>query len=194
MKNKFNLNILFLLPMFAVGCNQQAQSDKPFITDASQIHEITATKKTPPKFKTVKPHAAIFMQYEFLNSLQLNETLDIKLSFNVGYDVESLRVDYFTSEGISVENTQTEFLFNKVPKSNAQILQLSVVPVQFGEHIITVSATIETLNAKQSRSFEIAVNLYSKDLQKSQNNKSRQGMKFIPDHNVISMPATETTQ
>jgi len=183
-----------MLLMFVAACNQQAQSDKQFVADVSPADEKASIKKTAVKFQTVKPHAAILMQYEFLNLVKLNEALDLKLNFNVGYDVESLRVKLYPSTGLSVINTQTEFLFNKVSKSSHQTLQLSIMPTQFGEHVLVVSATLEASGGSQSRSFEIPVNVYAKGVQKSQKAKNRQGMKFMPDHNVISMPATETTQ
>jgi len=196
MRKIVNLTILFSLLIFISGCNQQTQSDVRAVSDETQLHENNlAAQSAPARYKaphrTGKSHAAITMRYELLNTVALNQVLELKLSFNVGHDVESLRVEYFAEAGLSVINSQNVYVFNKISKDEAQTLLLSVRPELPGEHVINISATIETQAGSQSRSFEIPITLPAKNQPQPQTSKAHNTGRFIPDQNVISMPASK---
>lgn len=178
------------------ACNQQAEIGRAQTAESHQSNmamapQNRATKQSTNYHQTSKPHAAITMRYELLNSVAIDQALDVKLVFRVGHSVESLQVKILSKAGLVVLSAQTDFLFNNLPKGALQAFVLKVKPEQFGEHVLNITATINTVDANQSRTFEIPINLYSKNQSAKTTNKAQKGTTFHPEQNVISMPASE---
>jgi len=181
MDKKMKVLLVSLMLVLLSACNKQ---------DAS-TENTSESKKTSNTQITGKPHAAIYMDFEYLNSIVLNETLEIKLEFKVGHDVEALQVEYRTSEGLTLLDTQTQFQFNALAKNTIESITVRVIPQQAGEQMLYISAVMSVSGSSQSRAFVVPVNTASTNQLKSSGSTVPKGMQHIPSQNVISMPASE---
>jgi len=175
--------LLTLLSFLLIACNQEAQTKSTVATD-----------KPPHNHFIGKPQAGISMQYEFLNSKEMNEELEIKLLFKVSRDTETLYVDLNLSPGLKSLDSQSEYQFNKISKGASEEIIIRVIPETSGEQVIYVSASIDVKGVKQSRAFIIPVTTGSTEQFKSNQNTPAKGTRYIPSQNVISMPATQTDE
>lgn len=191
--------LILIIPVLLLisACNQQPQSSLQ--SGVAQIQKVETSKHAPATFQTTKSHAAISMKYSILDDIVLDQSFAVKLSFKVGRDTEYLQIEFSPEPGLILNGGQNSYLFNKLAKGDVETFDLSVKPELAGELAINVTATIDVHGVQQSRSFQIPVNLDSNDslLEKTnaqQSNKQQTGVKFLPAENIISMPATETTQ
>lgn len=185
---------VFFMLMLISACNQPAHTNVGHQSGMKMAQQNNAIKKSPGYHQTVKPHADIAMRYAFLNRIVLNEPLQLKLMFKVKHSAESLQIKIISKSGLTVLSSQTDFLLNNLTRGADQTLLIELLPEQFGEHTLIVSATINTIEASQSRTFEVPVNLPSNNVQKQSADKIQKGATFHPGQNVISMPASESTQ
>jgi len=172
-----------LLSILLLACNQEAQTKNT-----------ASLEKQPHRHFIGKPQAGISLKYEYLNSTELNEILEIKLVFTVSRDTDALYVDYRVNPGLKLVDLQSEYQFNNMSKGSREEIVLRVIPELAGEQVIYISAAIDVNGSKQSRAFMVPVTLGSTNELKSNQNIPAKGMKYIPSQNVISMPATETTE
>ncbi len=179
--------VFFLLTVFLLSaCNQSSTND-------------SAESIVKPEYKTAskypgKPHAPVSMKYTFKSVAQLDQPLQISLTFSVEQATSLLEMAYTTDPGlVSADAAQQVQLGALLPGSEKTLL-ISVIPRQSGLNHIHVFATLNTDDGhRQSRSFAISVNIVadSKQLLKATQNKPDNGTRHLPDQNVISMPAAE---
>jgi len=188
-----NLFLILSIGLF-VSCNQQAQTQsqnqaKNISNQRHQTHAVT------------KPHAPISMDYEIINPVELNKLLDIKLTFSSRRNVDALTVEYNVDAGLSVNGEPQRFNFRSLPQNEPISIVLKVTPEQAGDLNINVYADIEINGVIQSRAFIVPVSvaqsassIQSKSVNdKTQGNTSNKGMQYSPQQNVISMPASESS-
>lgn len=172
-----------LLSVLLLACNQEAQTKN------------TSIEKQPHEHFIGKPQAAISLNYEYLNSTELNEILEIKLVFKVSRDTDALYVDYRVGPGLKLLDSQSGYQFNNMSKGSSEEIIVRVIPESAGQQVINISAAIDVKGMKQSRAFMVPVTTSSTNqLKSNQITPAKEGMKYIPSQNVISMPATETSQ
>jgi len=174
------LILLTLLSFLLIACNQEAQTKSVVTTEKQARHHFIG-----------KPQAGISMQYEFLNSKELNEELEIKLVFKVSRNTEALYVDYRVTPGLKLLDSQSEYQFNKLSRGASEEIIVRVMPESEAEHVIYVTAAIDVKGVKQTRSFMVPVTTVSASQLKAQQNIPAKGTRYIPSQNVISMPASE---
>ncbi|MCW9047626.1 MAG: hypothetical protein OQK46_06050 [Gammaproteobacteria bacterium] len=143
-----------------------------------------------------KPHAPVSMTYEFVQTAELNEELEIKLSVRVETSTEMLKVNYTTQDSIKSMDASQQYEFSQLQKGATQVVTIRVIPEQSGLHYVNVFATIVVDGGLQSRSFAIPVSTgsVSTEQMKSIQLSSPKGMRYIPEQNIISMPSSEPTQ
>lgn len=186
MKNNMNFKIIIVSLFFGLlsACQQDMQTEENSVTKKS-LHNKYATK----------PHAAIFMDFEILNAPLVNEPLKIKLQFKTGLDTESLQVQINPSSALDMASSASVYQFNKLAKGESESVMLSVVPEQAGLHVINISAGILLHGQYQFREFVVPINIegvVKPSVQALQKSTDELGMRYQPEHNVISMPAVES--
>ena len=181
---------LFLSIGLLLSCNQQAQTQAKDISKQRQhAHAVS------------KPHASIFMDYEIVNPVELNKMLDIKLTFMSRQNTDVLSIEYNLDAGLSANGEPRQFEFKQLAKGETKSIVLKVMPEQAGEFSINVYASIEINGKNQSRAFIVPISVpqtgHSNQSQavnkKPQGDTSDKGMRFMPEQNVISMPASESS-
>lgn len=176
--------LLTLLSFLLIACNQEAQTKNTVSTD-KQSH----------KHFIGKPQPGISMQYEFLNSKELNEELEIKLVFKVSRDTEALYVNYRVNPGLKLLDTQSEYQFNKLSKGASEEIIVRVIPESAAEQVIYISAAIDINGVKQSRAFMVPVTTGSTEQHKSnQIAPAKKGSRYMPLKNDSSIPESESSK
>jgi len=176
--------LLTLLSFLLIACNQEAQTKNTVSTDKQSHNHYIG-----------KPQAGISMQYEFLNSKEVNEELGVKLVFKVSRDTEALYVNYRVNPGLKLLDSQTEFQFNKLSKGASEEVIVRVIPESADDQIIYISAAIDINGVKQSRAFMVPVTTGSTEqLKSNQNTPVKKGSRYMPLKNDSSMQATETSK
>ncbi len=177
------------------------------IAASSTASKPVTTKPITTKSITTKPRAAVMMTYEFDNDAVIGEYLDIKLNFKTSRAVESLQVEYHIESGLAGVTAQSLFQFQALAAADQKTVVLTVLPEQEGQHLIHVYATLHINGQNQSRSFIVPVAVQSDEIsavkeqadqpqllqQKRQNTSLPKGMHYLPEQNVISMPAKESS-
>jgi len=197
---------LFLSIGFLVSCNQQAQTQAKAQAHAqshSQSHNQAKdiSKQRQHAHAVTKPHASIFMDYEIVNPVELNKMLDIKLMFMSRQNTDVLSIEYNLDAGLSVIGEPRQFEFKQLVKGETKSIVLKVMPEQAGEFSINVYASIKINGKDQSRAFIVPISVpqTANSIQsqavteKPQDDTSDKGMRFMPEQNVISMPANESS-
>jgi len=133
------------------------------------------------------------MKYDYLNTPELNEPFEIKLEFKLKQDAEELQVSYQAPEHLNLSGIVQPVIFSKLARGATETLIITVTPEQPGRHYINISATVIVDGTSQSRSFAVPVAVGTELQQKAGKDIQHNGMKYLPEQNVISMPATETT-
>lgn len=193
--------LLILLPGLLVACNQDEKINSvisPLSIDQPDLHKADSHKAASGSIG--KPHAPISMNYEFLNQVEINSELEIRLTFTLQQDSELLEVVYKPSENLKSVDAVQQQIFIKPEKGAEQSFVIRVVTDKGGLSYVNVFASITEQGRKQSRSFAIPVNI---DLQKSDVDIAQQKSATDPtsdrkqqhiEQNVISMPAVESNQ
>jgi len=179
MRFNFAFILAVLMTFLLSACNEEMQTKKTSMPQTQQMNG--------------KSHAPISMKYEISDELKLNDPIDIKLFFKAGLSTNALKVDIASSKGVVINSTQVQYQFNKVVKNEINAFVLNVTVTQLGKHVLNISTTIDVSGVPQARSFSVPLNIGSPATLKINNTSSAKGMKYIPEQNVISMPASETT-
>ena len=198
MQNLFLIITLGLL----VSCNQQAQTQDHSHTN-NQAHNQAKdiSKQLQQTHAVTKPHASIFMEYEIVNPVEINKMLDINLTFTSRRNADLLSVEYSLDTGLSANGEPRRFEFRPLAKGEQKSVVLKVMPEQVGEFSINVYASIEINGKQQSRPFIVPISVpqpgnstQSQTInEKPQAGTLDKGMQFMPEQNVISMPANESS-
>ncbi|HED33699.1 MAG TPA: hypothetical protein ENJ08_05695 [Gammaproteobacteria bacterium] len=180
------LSLLLTLSLL-VACNQQVANE------SAESGGATATEYNMSSRFVGKPHAAVSMRFILNGPAELNQPLDISLTFTVERDTEMLEVEYRTNAGLQSTDASQQYQFTQLVKGTKQQINIGVVPQQSGLHHINVFATISVDGIRQTRPFAIPVSIEgSTQLQKTGQDESANGMLYLPEQNVISMPAAES--
>jgi len=193
---------LFLSIGLLLSCNQQAQTQanaQAKVQPHNQAKDIS--KQRQHVHAVTKPHASIFMDYEIVNPVELNRMLDIKLTFMSKRNTDMLSVEYSLDAGLSANGEPRQFEFKQLAKGETKSIVLKVMPEQAGEFSINVYASIEINGKNQSRAFIVPISVPQSAnsiqsqavTEKPQGNAANKGMRFMPEQNVISMPANESS-
>jgi len=174
--------LFFLMTLSLTACNEEVQTKKNLLPQLSQSSQAIG-----------KPHAAISMNYKYLNAVKLNQVVEIKLSFKVGLNTEALKIDVRSYSGLKFNDSQLEYQFNNVAKGDINSFVIRVTAPQSGKHIINITSSINMSGVAQARSFIVPFNVGSSAALKTNKNNVPKGMKYLPEQNIISMPASETT-
>jgi len=195
---KMHIPFLILSISFLVSCNQQAQTQV-------QAQEKDQAKKVSKQLRqthaVIKPHAPVYMDYEIVNPVELNKKLDIILTFSSKRNSDILSVEYNLDAGLSAIGGPLHFEFKQLAKNEQKSIVLKIMPEQAGEFSINVYASIEINGKAQSRAFIVPISVPQTGnsiqsqavTEKPQPATSDKGMRFMPDQNVISMPASESS-
>jgi len=179
-------NIIFIFSVLFIfllsGCNEE-----------NQIKNTTAPSTTQHQQVKGKSHAPVAMKFEFLDDIKLNEAIEIKLFFKAGLNTDALKVEVTAGSGVVINSAQLQYQFNNVVKNDINTLVLSVTVNQPGKHVLNVYAAIDVSGVAQARSFVVPFNIAASAASKATSNSLSKGMKYIPEQNIISMPASETT-
>ncbi len=179
-------HLLILLTLsFLLACSQQEASE-------SAAGAIATEYNMQSRF-VGKPHAPVSMSFILNSPVELNQPLDISLTFTVEQDTEILEVEYRTDASLRSNDVSQQYQFTRLIKGAKQQIDISVVPQQSGLHHINVFASINIDGIQQTRPFAIPVSIEgSTQLQKTGQNEPANGMRHLPAQNVISMPAGES--
>jgi len=187
------MNIKPLL-FFLMLVSQQADCNQPPGSERSSRGGAVATEYTLSSRSMGKPHAPVSMRYVFNSTVELNEPLGINLTFTVERETQMLEVAYTIDSDLRSLDAAQQFQFTQLIKGSQEQVTIEVVPQQGGLHYINVFATITINGMQQTRAFAIPVSIAGEatQLQKnSQNEPPANGMRYLPQQNVISMPANE---
>ncbi len=188
---KLRLIFVCMMYVFLTACQQEVQTEKR-LSENSQSEKYPVTINSHQAGYSSKPHASVFMHYEFLNEVLLNEPLDVRVTFKVGLNTDRLQVEVVNNSALKILSSQTVFLFNNLLKGDVQSIVLSVMPTQAGENSIVLSAGILLHGENQSRTFVVPVTIDDSKTAKSQTKIDGKGMIYKPQKNIISMPAAES--
>lgn len=183
-----NIKYLILLTLITslLGCNQD--------DEIKNLHH--GYERTTSGF-IGKPRAPISMRYEYMNPAVLNEKLDIKLVFKVQRDTETLQVRYKTTPSLKSVDASQLFEFTRLANSEEVSFVIQVMAEKAGLHYVNVSSKILIDGVQQSRSFAIPVKLVALNsasgvtLEAVERKSSTDNNNYLPEQNVISMPAVE---
>jgi len=184
-----NIKLLIIMPVLALllACNQQ-EAARHGSTSKGSADQYTLSSRF-----VGKPHAPVAMRYELNSPAELGEPLDITLTFSTEHATPLLEVAYTTGDSFRSLDATQQYQFTQLIKGAKEQVTISVVPLQRGLNHINVFAGINVNGAVQTRAFAIAVNIISEAgvLQKATQNEPANGMRYLPEQNVISMPASE---
>ena len=184
------LLLISLAISFLAACNQQTANE------SVDMGTVKSQYNKPPTF-IGKPHAPVSMSYESDESAELNQVFEIRLTFTVERETEMLEVVYTTDVGLKSADVKQQYQFNNLTKGSEERLTITVIPQQGGLNYINVFASILLNGHQQSRAFAIPVNIdtpQSSQLLKGTQSEPAKGMQYLPEQNVISMPAVEPTK
>ncbi|VAW62267.1 hypothetical protein MNBD_GAMMA09-324 [hydrothermal vent metagenome] len=179
----------FLLFFFALSllnaCNQPSANES---VEGVVKPEYKVTAKYPGK-----PHAPVSMKYALTGKATLNQPLDISLTFSVEQETSLLEAGYTTDSGLISADAAQQYQLGRLLPGAEKTINITIIPQQSGLNHVHVFATLNINGGQQSRSFAIPINIASdsKQLMSTTQNKSDNGMRYLPDQNVISMPAAE---
>ena len=155
----------------------------------------TAQKNTQSNITTqayVKPHAAIYLNYEKSN-MQVGIEANVSVSISSGKKADDLTISYFVKDdAINLYNARTPVSFGTQQKNQLNTHVLTLMPNMDGEFMIYISATATKNGKSLSRSFIIPVIVGNLRKQKA----LKPVGKITIDSSgtpIISMPAVETT-
>ena len=135
----------------------------------------------------VKPHAGIQFSYQQPKSIDVGETINIKLKFKNKDNAESLIVNINHDSALQLNN-QRHYEFDLQTTKNNK-LTLSVTGMEEGQFYIDV-ITITQVNGKpQARSLSIPI--FVGDVIKDKARAPNSKYQILPEQGVISMPAIE---
>jgi len=182
------IKYLILLTLFTslMACNQDDE-----IKSQQPAYERTASGFIG------KPRAPVTMRYEYMNQAVLNEKLDIKLIFKVKRNTENLRVRYKTTALLKSADASQQFEFSRLANAEEVSFVIQVVPEKAGLHYVNVSSKMLLDGAVQARSFAIPVKVSAINsatgisLDSPEQKTSTDNTNYLPEQNVISMPAVE---
>ena len=179
------MNIKFIILSLSIillsACKQEAQLEptKKLSVGKGDTHN------------TVKPHAPVSMEYSFISTPEINKVLEVRLDFKVSRDTPHLKVVYHTTTALKSVDTVQQFELYNLHQGSIEPVFIQVLVEQPGKHLIYVSASMDINGISQSRAFVVPVNIAGATQQlKSEKSDQSNGMKYLPEQNVISMPAS----
>ena len=146
-------------------------------------------KKSQTYMRTVKPHAAVFMEYTLPQHLENNQALPVEITIMSGQTVDNLIVKLRSSEGLQTADV-LEYSFGKQLAGQKNTQQITVQAAADGQYRLYVTASLVSGNKAQSRSFIIPINIGK---QTAAPKRKAVGVMIENQggEKIISMPATE---
>lgn len=162
-------------------------------TDESEMDSEVASTKShmlEQASSSSKPHAGVELNYKRPKNLQLGESIDLQLNFQVRAQAEQLSVKLSHDAGLQL-NTQSQYEFDATTDKQHTVI-LQVIALQEGRKNIDISATILLDGRYQSRSFTIPLTIGEPASFKA--NPSIPGYTVDKAQGVVSMPAVESSK
>lgn len=134
------------------ACNSETHTDTKAAGVKNNIHQY----KYPGK-----PQPPVDMKYKFTSakSSGVGENIEIELTFTSKAMVEDLVVQLNTDSGLIMMNSSDQYSFGPQSKGDKSVLNLTVQPEAVGYYYIYISASLVDGGTRQSRSFNIPVNV-----------------------------------
>lgn len=196
---KIQFLLLASLLVVVSGCNQSSalENEQVNVQSKQLLREQAHNEESN---YLGKPHAPVSMQYQMMGSPRLFEELTIELSFSVEQETELLEVEYTPQDGLGLSRLIRPYVFPNLQKGAVSVASITVKPEKTGLRYINVFASIEVNGQMQTRTFAIPVNIHSAEYSEFKTTVAEgvgagldKGMKYQAEQNVISMPASESS-
>jgi len=185
------MKLQFLL-LFTISLTSACKQD-----DAVKLNEQTKHVHKTGSAIVGKPQAPVNLNYEFVNTPMLDETLDILLKLSVESDTEILQANYTSSSSLLANDATQSQIFSNVRKGKSVSYTIQVIPKQPDLSYVNVFVSTIVNGKKQSRAFAIPVSI-DQSMPSSVILKSKpqslplpEGFEYNQQQNIVIMPAAE---